>query len=108
MSACYVKWAVGSLLVLLALDAERVASASVYQRIKSFFFMVVLFVVPSGTRLPGPDGAQLLASRSQAQSPEVTWRAPAAGRRPLLLEPLLVGPGICVYQSLLSGIKSFF
>ena len=34
--------------------------------------MVVLFVVSMGIRLPGPGGARLLASRSQAQSPEVT------------------------------------
>ena len=37
-----------------------------------FFFMVVLFVVSMGIRLPGPGGARLPASRSQAQSPEVT------------------------------------
>ena len=37
-----------------------------------FFLMVVLFVVSMGIRLPGPGGARLLASRSQAQSPELT------------------------------------
>ena len=50
---------------------ERVL-ALILQRTKSLFFMFVLFVVSMGIRLPGPGGARLLASRSQAQSPEVT------------------------------------
>ena len=41
--------------------------------------MVVLRFASMGTGLPGPGGADLLASSSQAQSPELTRWVPTAG-----------------------------
>ena len=57
-----------------------------------FFLMVVLFVVSMGIRLPGPGGARLPASRSQAQSPEVTrWVLTSGALRDYVMPGLFVG-----------------